>query len=265
MITQERLSDKSQFFYFNRNHMICALSIIGVIGGVVIATIGLCGYLKVPTLKNLTDAETISMMGFGSATAILCIGGVYSCRKFKERRNEQDNFGRIPSQISYGAKILQKPADCVPIVVEILPGLFLANEIGVKRKLPKRLQQLGIIHILSSPSNNSRNVLEKFSYKQIVIASQIEKEAFLSILSEAFSFIEESVQKNEKVVVQCSSGEVLSPVVIIAYLMWKNPTLTFEQVSGFVSTKSYIGDISKFNPFLTPQDLQSVTLKKTAC
>lgn len=116
------------------------------------------------------------------------------------------------------------------VMTEITPYLFLGNEQDAKNC--ENLEKKGIYYILNVTKNipfyNSTNSVTNagtnsnsngpFCYKRIAV-NDCENQNLKNHFTEAFDFIDQAKQMNQKVLVHCQAGISRSPTIVIAYLM----------------------------------------------
>lgn len=159
---------------------------------------------------------------------------------------------------------------------EIVPSLFLANELAVGKDYPPAkehcLKYNKITHILccipeslpeSLPENSTNRTHyyfpEEFTYERMAIGdAPANATKFLQLLPVAFAFIEGALKKGGKVVVHCNAGNSRSPSVIIAYIMWKYK-VSFEVAHSLVWNKRFIC-VDNFKSVLSSKDIHPIKI-----
>ena len=112
-----------------------------------------------------------------------------------------------------------------------LGNLFTANNIEV-------IKNLGVTKVLSLIEGfriPKYNESDNIKHKVILINDSIQ-ENIIKYFGECLYFI----NGEEKVLVHCAAGTSRSATIVIAYLMWKNKGMTFENVLNYVKDKRKI-------------------------
>ncbi|XP_022326174.1 dual specificity protein phosphatase 1-A-like [Crassostrea virginica] len=115
---------------------------------------------------------------------------------------------------------------------EILPNLYMSGFVPAKDL--DRLESLGITHIvnLSSYENNFHG---RFQYLRIPV-EDIPTEDLSPYFDKSLKFLEEALEGNGRVLVNCNAGQSRAGTIIILYIMSKKK-MTFEEAKKFAQSK----------------------------
>ena len=135
--------------------------------------------------------------------------------------NSSDNQKKSGSIAQRRKLFKMKPSLSVDVnCTKILPYLYLG---GYEVTTDKRMMQdtLKITHIVNVTVESECHFEEDFKYAHIKLSDSTDrnKADLLSILDEAFAFIDDAKQNNGAVLVHCQVGMSRSASVVIAYLM----------------------------------------------
>ncbi|MBM3193436.1 MAG: dual specificity protein phosphatase family protein [Chlamydiae bacterium] len=134
-------------------------------------------------------------------------------------------------------------SSCREPISEILPGLFLGNELGAGKLLfktdsleerEKALREKKVTHILCATFPSVSYFESKFIYHYVPIRD-LEEESISTYISRVYEFIEEGIREGG-VFVHCSAGASRSASLVIAYIMKKWGS-SYEDALDFVQSK----------------------------
>lgn len=134
-------------------------------------------------------------------------------------------------------------ASCREEVSEILPGLFLGNELGAGKLLGRRdsleekekaLRERNITHILCATFPSVTYFKGKFIYDYVPIRD-LEEDSISPYFKRTYEFIEAGIQAGG-VFVHCTAGVSRSASLVIAYLI-KKYRAPYEEALSFVQRK----------------------------
>ena len=126
--------------------------------------------------------------------------------------------------------------------MEIVPNLWLGGEDATEGS---RLDKANIRHVVQcttallggDPNKDRRYLRIPIQDADVNIRAHFE---------EAIAFIEEGLQKNEKVLVHCMMGVSRSPTIVIAYLMHKNRWPMHRALAFVAAVREYVQPNTSF-------------------
>ena len=107
--------------------------------------------------------------------------------------------------------------DCFGECSEIIPGLYLSGVECIQVHLKKK----EITHVMSVLKTYMPTIDETYNHMKIEINDEAKKH-IEQYFDEAHKFIDDALEKQEKVLVHCYAGISRSATIVISYLMKKN-------------------------------------------
>lgn len=137
----------------------------------------------------------------------------------------QDMFVMTPRIV-----IEYEPESVKDAMNEIIPNLFLGSEEAIYNCL----EQYNIRNVLSV-MNYAPNLSPSINQLKIDILDTIDQH-IEQYFNQAFKFIDESLSKNQPILVHCQAGVSRSATIVIAYIM-KTRRISMNDAISFVTTK----------------------------
>jgi len=139
--------------------------------------------------------------------------------------------------VSYN--ILSNPAErqrydlfgCCVDAHEIIDGLWLGDQVASQNS--KFIEGIGITHVLTVLQlQHTVPVVNQFQ----IFADDIESSSLIDYFDQCFTFIEQAISDQGKVLVHCAAGVSRSPTIVTAYLM-KKRNIGYEEALTIVRQK----------------------------
>jgi dual specificity phosphatase 10 len=115
----------------------------------------------------------------------------------------------------------------------IIDGLFIGSESNAKNLDELRAQQ--IRHIVNVTSHVPLYHEEQFHYCHLP-ADDTQKQNLLEYFDQAYRFIRQAIDNNEKILVHCVAGISRSPAIVIGFLM-RYTRMTMNEAYEYVKRK----------------------------
>lgn len=121
-------------------------------------------------------------------------------------------------------------------MTEILHGIFIGSESNARNL--EELSSEHIRHIVNVTSHVPLYHSDQFHYHHIP-ADDTQKQNLLEYFDQAYSFISQAIENNERVLVHCVAGISRSPAIVISFLM-RYGHMKMNDAYEFVKTKRSI-------------------------
>lgn len=142
-------------------------------------------------------------------------------------------------------------------MTEILHGIYIGSESNARNL--EELSSEHIRHIVNVTSHVPLYHSEHFQYHHIP-ADDTQKQNLLDYFDQAYSFISQAIENNERVLVHCVAGISRSPAIVISFLM-RYTHMKMNDAYEFVKTKrsivspnlNFMGQLLQYEKKLTEE------------
>ena len=141
-----------------------------------------------------------------------------------------------PFQVSKNIEPMDQPIDDFYKISQITPNIYLSGFMIASNK--EELKKHNIKSIIYCTKNLDNYFPNDFIYTNIPIDDTFDQH-IEQYFDKTYKIIENSVNKNEKILVHCHAGISRSATIVIAYLMRKNKW-SRDQALNFVKLKRII-------------------------